>query len=206
VFSGLFELPFDHPIHSDGFAKKVLGGWQLNAIASFQKGNPLTFFSESNASQQNQNPDLTRVNVIGPIPYQNPRSKSNQGFPSQCNGGNTITGNFWIDPTNMVCSACPVSDPNCALTPDQPGIPLLTFGDLPRNSLRGPGINNWDISLMKNTKIAETKSFEVRAEFFNAFNHTQFLRVDDQGGSSTFGQVLTDRGPRVIQFGAKFYF
>lgn len=75
-----------------------------------------------------------------------------------------------------------------------------------RNVLRGPGIDNFDMSLTKKTDITEHKSVEFRAEFFNAFNHTQFFRVDNSGGSPTFGQVLSDRGPRLIQFGLKFYF
>ncbi len=72
--------------------------------------------------------------------------------------------------------------------------------------MRGPGINNWDLSITKKTKIGETREVEFRAEFFNAFNHTQFFKIDDAGFSSTFGQVLNDRGPRLIQFGLKFYF
>ena len=86
------------------------------------------------------------------------------------------------------------------------GSPLFTYGDLPRNSLRGPGINNWDISLVKTTKITESKSLEFRSEFFNTFNHVQYYRVDDSGGSPTFGQVLADRGPRIIQLALKFLF
>jgi hypothetical protein len=123
-----------------------------------------------------------------------------------CIGGGSATGNFWINPTNMVCAPCPLTDPNCLLPTNQPGIPLFTFGDLPRNSIRGPGINNFDISIIKSTPIHEGKSLEFRAEFFNAFNHTQFYAVDNKGLSSTFGQVLTDRGPRLIQLALKFYF
>ncbi|MGA7854219.1 MAG: carboxypeptidase regulatory-like domain-containing protein [Candidatus Acidiferrales bacterium] len=205
VISAIYELPFNHLVHSEGFLKKAAEGWQLNTIATFQKGNPLTFFSNSNASQQDQNPDLTRVDTTGPIARENPRNTT-QSLPSQCNGGNTSPGPFWIDPTNMVCSPCPTSDPTCALPADQPGIPLFTYGDLPRNSLRGPGINNWDISLVKSTKITESKSLEFRSEFFNTFNHVQYYRVDDSGGSPTFGQVLADRGPRIIQLALKFYF
>ena len=51
----------------------------------------------------------------------------------------------------------------------------LYFGTLSRNVLRGPGINNWDLSIVKNTPLGgETRSLQFRAEFFNAFNHTQF--------------------------------
>ena len=86
------------------------------------------------------------------------------------------------------------------------GVPLFTFGTLGRNALRGPGINNWDLSLMKHIKVTESKYVEFRAEFFNAFNHAQFLNPDNQGTDSTFGQISFDRGQRNIQFGLKFYF
>ena len=59
---------------------------------------------------------------------------------------------------------------------------------------------------MKRVKFRESRSLEFRAEFFNAFNHVQFLNPDAQGFSSTFGQISQTRGPRLIQFGLKFYF
>jgi hypothetical protein len=83
-----------------------------------------------------------------------------------------------------------------------------------RNALRGPGINNWDLSLTKKTKITERQSIEFRAEFFNAWNHAQFSNPDHQGFSGTFGQLTLTRGhdsettsgARIIQFGLKYYF
>ena len=86
-----------------------------------------------------------------------------------------------------------------------PGDPA-SFGNVSRNSLRGPGINNWDISFLKKTKISESKSVEFRGELFNAFNHAQFLNPDPFGFDSTFGQVSQTRGPRLVQFALKFYF
>jgi len=98
------------------------------------------------------------------------------------------------------------SDPN--LTPG--GVPLFTFGNMGRNVIRGPGINNWDISIAKDIKLTESKSLEFRSEFFNAFNHVQFYSPTLQNGllgfDGLFGQVTSDRGPRVIQFALKLYF
>ena len=50
VVSAIYELPLDRLVQGEGFLKKAAEGWQLNTIATFQKGNPLTFFSNSNAS------------------------------------------------------------------------------------------------------------------------------------------------------------
>jgi hypothetical protein len=201
VISGIWELPFDRPFHNNAFMKKVARGWQFGGIATFQKGNPFTLYSNNNSSEQNQNPDLSRPDVNGPIPHGNPRNP-NQTFSSSCIGGGTATGTFYFDPTNLNCAGPFNSDG----TPNPAGVPVFTFGTLGRNSLRGPGINNYDLSLMKKTNITESKSLEFRAEFFNAFNHAQFLNPDNAGGSGTFGQITTDRGPRLIQFALKLYF
>ena len=197
VISGSWELPFDHGIEND-FLKKVLGGWQFNAIASYQKGNPFTLFSNNNSSQQDQNPDLSRPDVIGPTQYQNPRNNQqifNTGTancisPDAGDTNGNVMGAYWFNPNSYDCV----------------NVPLFSFGDAPRNFLRGPGINNYDLSIVKKTKVFESKSVEFRAEFFNAFNHAQFLNPNTAGGSGTFGQITTDRNPRLIQFGLKFYF
>ena len=83
--------------------------------------------------------------------------------------------------------------------------PVGTFGNANRQFFHGPGINNFDISLMKSTKITESKAFEIRAEFFNMFNHAQFNNPDgDLNGQ--MGVVTGARDPRIGQISAKFYF
>ncbi|MGA8144417.1 MAG: carboxypeptidase regulatory-like domain-containing protein [Candidatus Acidiferrales bacterium] len=196
VISGIWELPFDYGVHSDGILKKVAEGWQLSGIVSFQKGQPFTLYSNGNASEQNN--FLDRPDTIGPVPRVNPRN-ANNSFSGDCTSG---MGHYWFDPTNLVCDPC--NDPTCS--GGELGVPLFTFGTLGRNAMRGPGINNWDLSLSKRISVRESKYFEFRAEFFNAFNHVQFLNPDNQGFSSTFGQVSFDRGMRNIQFGLKFYY
>jgi hypothetical protein len=205
VFSGIYELPF--AAHTNNAVlEKVAKGWQLNGIVTFQGGQPVNIYANTNASEQNN--FLDRPNVVGPVPLTHDPRNSQQQFTADCNGTSdgSETGNFWFNPTNLVCTACPDQNP-CTNAFGNPGIPLLTYGDMPRNYLRGPGINNWDISLTKRTSFMENKSLEFRAEFFNAFNHVQFLRVDNTGFlSPTFAQVISDRGQRLIQFGLKLYF
>jgi len=92
-----------------------------------------------------------------------------------------------------------------------PGI----YGDANRNIIRGPGYQDWDISLFKLFPVRETMHFEFRAEFFNAFNHynPQFANPNTiatntatELGSATFGFATAARDPRFIQFALKFYF
>jgi len=58
----------------------------------------------------------------------------------------------------------------------------------------------------KATKITERVSLQVRAEFFNIFNHAEFLEPDTNISSGTFGQVVNTYDPRIIQFGGRFTF
>jgi len=83
---------------------------------------------------------------------------------------------------------------------------LGTFGNAGRSLVRGPGINNWDLALSKQTALAERLALQFRAEFFNAFNHTQFSAVNTQLGSLTFGRITGALDPRIIQLGMRLSF
>ena len=81
------------------------------------------------------------------------------------------------------------------------------FGNTPHSLCCGPAISNTDLVISKKTKIGERWDSEFRAEFYNAWNHTQFANPDGNFADSTFGQILNTReGPRVMQFGLKFLF
>lgn len=80
------------------------------------------------------------------------------------------------------------------------------FGSTGNGTLIGPGIDSWDIGIVKNTRLAKEYRLQFRGEFFNAFNHTNFQAVDTNIDTSAFGQVTTAHNPRNIQLGAKLYF
>ncbi len=93
-----------------------------------------------------------------------------------------------------------------------------SLGSTGRNWLRLPGINNWDMSMFKNTAINERIRTQIRFEFFNVFNHTQWAGVNTgvsaanpgdpvtQATRGTSGQVSSTRDPRNIQLAFKLYF
>ena len=82
-----------------------------------------------------------------------------------------------------------------------------TFGNMPHSLCCGPAISNTDIALEKHTAIDERWNSEFRAEFYNAWNHTQFANPDGNFSDTTFGQIQKTReDPRVIQFALKFLF
>lgn len=80
------------------------------------------------------------------------------------------------------------------------------FGSESNGSLLGPGYNNWDLAAIKNIRFFERYSFQLRGEFFNAFNHESFSGVDNYLPDSSFGQVVSGHSPRRIQLGAKLNF
>jgi len=223
VLSPIWQIPFGQ--HGSSLAKRAFGSWVVSTITSFQSGNPFVLYSGNGASFSNEG--LDRPDVVGRIHvFHNPRqmqtfSPGADGLHGSCLP-QTITGHFLIDPTNLICAAGPpVGQPVPANSTSliAGGVPLFTYGNMGRNVLRGPGINNWDISVMKNFVFTETKSLQFQTNFFNAFNHTQFFGPTSNGGSvggsGSFGQVTSDstgssspyyRGPRIIQLALKFYF
>jgi hypothetical protein len=83
---------------------------------------------------------------------------------------------------------------------------LYHFGTEGSNSMLGPGLQDWDLAAIKNLKFFDRYSFQLRGEFFNAFNHENFSGVDTNLSDGSFGQVTSGHVPRRIQIGAKFNF
>ena len=86
---------------------------------------------------------------------------------------------------------------------------LGTAGNASRRYFHGPGLENFDMALLKNLRLTESASVQLRIEAFNVYNHAQFFgpqAVDGNINSSTFGQVVSAAAPRLVQVGAKFTF
>jgi hypothetical protein len=81
------------------------------------------------------------------------------------------------------------------------------YGNSGLGVVRGPGQNNWDMSLAKSFVIRESQTLQFRSEFFNTWNHPQFSNPVTAVSSSTFGQISsTSVNPRVLQFALKYLF
>ena len=179
VISYLWELPVPK---YEGAKGKILNGWAVSGITSFQSGFPIRIQSSDDAELMNSfdfelpgKPDL-----VAPFRTFDPRKHNLQYF----------------DPTSF---AIPVQSASST--------PLQLLGNSPRTICCGPGINNFDFSVQKMIPVGEGKHFEFRAEFFNIFNHTQFLNPDGNISDGTdFGTVKRTRDPRNVQFALKFAF
>jgi hypothetical protein len=137
------------------------------------------------------------------------------GFPVQINGGNG-SGSFagtqrpnW-NGTNATLSG-PVTGrllryfDTSAFSFNAP----FTYGNAPRMmpNLRCPGVNNFDISVFKNTQITEKIRAQFRAEAFNAFNRVQFGVPNTSINSTAFGVVSSQQNiPRNIQLALRLLF
>jgi hypothetical protein len=94
-----------------------------------------------------------------------------------------------------------------------PTTPVTHFGNLGRNVVIGPGFNNTDFSIIKNTKFSETTRMQFRAEFFDIFNHANFGQPGRVVGTATIGRITNTRfntgdsgSSRQVQFAMKFLF
>jgi Carboxypeptidase regulatory-like domain/TonB dependent receptor-like, beta-barrel len=86
---------------------------------------------------------------------------------------------------------------------------LGQLGSAPRRFFYGPGIENFDMALIKNMKVGPSKALQVRLEGFNVFNHPQFYgpgAIDGNIQSQTFGQIIAAAPPRQVQIAAKVTF
>jgi hypothetical protein len=93
----------------------------------------------------------------------------------------------------------------------------LGIGNAAKDLIRGPGTNNWDISLFKNFSLAREGAvrLQYRLELYNAFNHTQFTSVDTTARfdlttgnlvNTTYGQFTAAANSRRIVMGLKLNF
>jgi len=128
-------------------------------------------------------------------------------------------GNGLPNATNRPDLTGKISYPQTAVPLKQQGIQYIdpsafslptlgAFGNLGHNALRGPGRDNWNLSLFKSFVFSETRGskLELRLETFNTWNHTQFNAVSNNFGSSNFGQFTSAFDPRILQIGGKVYF
>lgn len=135
------------------------------------------------------------------------------GFPITIrqSGDNSLYGSENTDVPNLVAPVT-TQDPRKA-GPDGPNQyffssaftsgPLGAFGNSNRRFFHGPGFNNFDFSLHKSIAITESVALQIRAEFFNIFNHTQFNNPSGNFSSGRFGLVNSARDPRIGQLGVK---
>ncbi len=182
VASYSYRIPFDKL----GGPKRLTEGWQITGITRFTTGLPISMEEYDNHSLLGTN-SAGGVGVLdvpnylgGALHFTNPRLANT----------NAKT-NPYYDITQFPKEA------------------LGQLGDANHRFFHGPGLNNWDMALLKDVRLTETKRLEFRGEFFNTFNHAQFAVPSRPIGyrtNSLFGFVTAAEAPRIGQVSMKFIF
>ncbi|MEP6913295.1 MAG: TonB-dependent receptor [bacterium] len=190
VGSYIYELPFGHgrSHFSEGALSHILGGWRISGTGGLRTGRPFTVSAGNNST------------TLG-----GPRGGStfNSAF-ADCLRDGTLskserTIDRWFD---LTAYATPT-----ALNPTTNTVqPRL--GTCGRNTLRGPGLTNFDFGLARTFEyFGEGRALELRWEMFNMFNTPQFGLPERNINSSAAGKITTLSGdPRLMQFALKFNF
>ncbi|MGH9452890.1 MAG: carboxypeptidase regulatory-like domain-containing protein [Terriglobia bacterium] len=195
VLSYDYTLPIYHFVHR---IRPLTDGWRLTGITTFQSGIPILVFNSASPSDTCWSavevvdvPCWDRPNRVAGVPVDigNPRTYNLNGH-----------ANYWFNPAAFSMAA-----------------PGTGIGNSSRNPIYGPGIENFDIALLKDIHFTESKYIELRFETYNTFNHTQFAGGEYEPNNNIggvvsdindprFGRVISANAARILQLSGKIYF
>jgi hypothetical protein len=190
VINYTWDLPKASARWNNGLTRALLDNWQISGLSTFASGTPVNVtFTTTDGADITGGGDTTRATgATGNVPIVN----GDPTLPSSQRGLST-----WFNTS--------------VFSRPERGNP----GNSPKDVVRGPGINNSDITLFKNIPLGSgRRRLQLRWEIYNVFNHTQFAtvdaaaRFDTQGNqvNARFGQVITTRAPRVMQVAIRVVF
>jgi hypothetical protein len=159
--------------------REPVGKHQVNRITTFTSGTPFTVYDSRDVTFQGGAPEMS-------------------GFSS---GRPNLVG----DP-----NAGPQTSAQCfnvsAFQRLDPVLNAGQFGNAGRNIVEGPTFTPGDFSASKNIQLSESKSLQLRGEFFNLFNRANYGLPDNDLNSPTAGKILSAAPPRLVQVALKFLF
>jgi hypothetical protein len=179
-----FNFVYDIPLFKNGsrLLKATLGGWALSGIITAESGAPLNMGVNSTNISSVLSNTSNRPDVNGSISY--PKTVAS-----------------WFNPAAFSAPLCTIG-----------GSGADCYGNLGHNAVRGPGRDNWNMSLLKNFAFTERLHLQFRADAFNMWNHTQFKGDYNNGGISTnvgagnFGAITNAFDGRQFQLALKLIF
>jgi hypothetical protein len=191
----VLDLPGVRRFTENALMHGIFDGWQLAGTTRFVSGAPLYWKTGTSAGNSN----------------------NSFGTGDLSDGADLVGGGDGWRPVVVGNSTLPASQRTfeewfntAAFARPAPG----DRGNAGSVVARGPGINNFNMSLFKNFRVAGRGNLQFRAEAYNVFNHTQFnlvnttLKFDATGKqvNADFGQVTTVRDPRIMQFALRLTF
>ena len=174
----VFSYHYELPFNHLFRPGRLTSGWVITGITRFASGLPVTL-------RETDDNSLLGTQFTGP------------------NGNGVDTPNFTPGKLQF-------NDPRSGLpyfntslfSPEAIG----QLGTANKRFFHGPGINNWDLALLKDTRLTENKLLQFRFEFFNVANHAQFNSPSGNIDNGTFGYVTSARDPRIGQVALKLLF
>ncbi|QHN04964.1 carboxypeptidase regulatory-like domain-containing protein [Granulicella sp. WH15] len=172
-----------------GAVRYIVNGWQASGLFQTRSGDPLTILAaSSNIDGSSQNRDRAVL-----IPGVNPYGGTACGTTAHCKNG-----------LNPAAFANPTANP---------AAPGNSYGNIAKGSFRGPRYTDVDMALTRNFAVTSRAALQVRAEYFNLFNHTNFGDPNTTLGGP-FGRITgttpqngaSANDPRIAQFSAKLVF
>jgi hypothetical protein len=200
VVSFYWELPIQH---YNGAKGKILNGWSLSGITTFQTGFPIRITSVAD-NELMYSFDFELPGEPAQIaPFHTQRAQSHGNYFFDPNSFTENASNPTFDTLGNITNLCSQNPGFGCYDPSLFG----TLGTARRTLCCGPHISQTDFAVLKTIQFSETRHVDFRAEFFNLFNHTQFFNPDgNTSDGAQFGQVTQSRDPRLVQFALKFFF
>ena len=184
---------------SNKYVNGAIGGWTLSQNFFARSGLPYTIM-DGYTTLGGYGPSITVANI-------------NSYVTGSCTNGNSQCVPSAIDSAGNLNSIYS--------SPGYTGVSLSSFSNQRRNTYRGPGFFDSDLSVNKNFKLTERLAFGFGANLYNVFNHPNFTNPDSTIGDSSFGQITSTTAPptgpygsfatglpsgRIIQFQGKLMF
>ncbi len=189
VANYVYDLPFYK--EQSGLIGRALGGWEVSGITTVLSGQSLTV-----------------TQAADPFGCVASTTTANGCAPGTYPGGLGIaTPNGSISPRPDQIAPVSLNKRQDQWFSTSSFAPATGHFGTSRNGVfLGPGLQNWDLGLIKNLRLDERFRFQLRGEFFNAFNHTNFSTVDTGINDPGYGTVTGTHLPRNLQLGGKLYF
>jgi carboxypeptidase family protein len=173
----ILDYVWQLPGVGSGLKNTVLGGWATSGIWTWESGFPLNIDTATDTSFS--------------LPEVGDDQASQICTPQYTSGS----------PHNRVYPQTPWFQPGCFVVPAD-----NTFGNVGRNTLRGPGVFGIDFAAYKTFSLTERLKLQFRTEFFNVLNHPNFLNPDTTVTDDTFGFITGAQAPRILQMALRLQF
>jgi hypothetical protein len=185
--------------NGNALERVATGGWRFSGVTTFQSGKPLTFTDAKDgtaygtASRGQFAPGVGNGNILNK------------------NGGTMLArvkSNTYLNPSASLFVTAPAVPFSAAATTGGPQ--AIDYGNSSIGAVRGPGNDNWDMTLSKTTRVGglrEDATLDFRTEFFNVWNHPQYANPSTGIGTASYSVInASSVAPRLIQFALKYVF